>query len=241
MNALLSRLKIFPHADQAIASGTLEALKWLAVVSMTIDHINRHLLGSAHPWMQQFGRLAMPIFFFVLAYNLARPEARASGAALRTLQKLLIFAVLSSLPYLELNYAGIGWYPVNVLFSLATGTAIVALLERPSALRQVMAVMLFGVAGALVDFSWEGIGLFVCFWQLARAPRLFWLLAMIALMVLLGVRLNENQWALAALPVIGLAYRLPMQLPRWRNALYYFYPVHLTVIVILKIMVFESA
>lgn len=225
--------------NKAIESGTLEALKWLAVASMTIDHVNRHLLGGAYIAMMQIGRLAMPMFILILAYNLARPETRSNGTASRVFQRLILFAVLSSLPYMELNLAPIGWRPLNILFTLAAGTAFVILMERPTLVRQFAAIALFGISGALVDYEWAGLGIFVCGWQLFRSPSLFWGASLMAFMVLRGIE-DHTQWYLAALPVIGLGFYVRIKLPRWRNALYYYYPIHLVVIIVLKIMIFEN-
>jgi TraX protein len=235
--ARLDLHRFLPH--QGIASGTLEALKWLAVAIMTVDHLNRHLLGSAYPVMMQMGRLAMPLFALILAYNLARPEAFSSGSAMRTLKRLIVFAVLSSLPYMELNLALVGWRPFNILFTLAAGTACVILLERQTLRLQIAAVALFAVAGALVDYGWVGIGIFVCGWHLFRSPRPFWAIALVAFMLLLRID-NHNFWALAALPVFWLGFYVRIGFPRWRNALYYYFPLHLVVIVALNIMVFEN-
>ncbi|MBK7549911.1 MAG: hypothetical protein IPI20_19875 [Rhodoferax sp.] len=58
-----------------IDNGTLEALKWLALVLMTGDHVNKYVLADSLPGLFELGRLAMPLFMFVLAYNLARPGA----------------------------------------------------------------------------------------------------------------------------------------------------------------------
>ena len=222
-----------------IASGTLEALKWLAVALMTADHVNRHLLSFAYPVMYQMGRLAMPLFALILAYNLARPEAFSGGAAMRVLQKLSVFAVLSCLPYMELNHAPNGWQQLNILFALGAGTACVILLERPTPRRQLAAIALFAVAGALVDFGWAGLGIFISGWYFFRSPRLFWAAALIAFMLMLRFG-NANDWAMAALPVFWLGFQVHLKFPRWRNALYYYYPLHLAAIGALKILVFGT-
>lgn len=228
------------RSNKTIEFGTLEALKWLALGSMTIDHVNRHLLGDAYPVMMQVGRLAMPMFCLILAYNLARPEARASGAAVRVLQRIIIFAVPSTLPYMELNFASIGWLPLNIMFTLAAGTAFVILVERPTILRQIAAITLFGIAGGLVDYGWAGIGIFVCSWYLFRSPNLFWAAAMVSFMLLSGIQ-QGTQWGMVAVPVFFLGFYIRINMPRWRNALYYYYPIHLAVIVVLKIMFFDNA
>jgi hypothetical protein len=218
--------------------GTLEALKWLAVLLMTLDHINLQLLQFAHPWMYKAGRLALPLFVFVLAYNLARAPAGDAATALRVLTRLLPFAAVSCLPYWELNFARFGLLPLNVLFTLAAGAAIVALLERPTQGREAAAVVLFVGAGGVVDFGWTGIALFVACWQCFRNPSVFWAFAAIALLTLL-FGTNGNFWALAALPVIALASTCRLPVKRIKGALYYFYPVHLCVLVVLQITIFD--
>lgn len=213
-------------------------LKWLAVILMTADHINLHLLEAKYPAMYAMGRVSLPLFVFVLAYNLAQPQARQNGAALRVLERLIPVAVLSSLPYMELNLELVGWRPLNVLFTLAAGTAIVALIERPTRQRQMLAALLYAGAGFMVEYDWTGIGLFVCCWHLFRSPSCFWAVSTGILLLLLG-SINMNQWALAALPVVGLAFFHRLDFPRWRSALYYYYPLHLLAIAALNITVFD--
>ena len=233
MQLSFARLRNIPP----LVPGTLEALKWLAVALMTVDHINLQLLYSKYPIMFAMGRVSLPLFVFVLAYNLARPEAKASGAAVRVLGRLLPVALISSLPYMELNLETFGWRPLNVLFTLAAGTAIVALIEQPTRRRLIAAVLLYAGAGALVDYGWIGVGLFVCCWHLFRSPSLFWAGSTLIFLLLLGC-LNHNQWALMVLPVLGLAFMCRLNVPRVRNALYYYYPLHLAAIVALKIAIF---
>lgn len=56
-----------------VADGTVEGLKWLGLLLMTGDHVNKYLFNGTLPFLFEAGRLAMPIFVFVLAFNLARP------------------------------------------------------------------------------------------------------------------------------------------------------------------------
>ena len=74
-----------------LSSGALEALKWLALLLMTLDHVNKHLLHASVPELFAAGRLALPLFGFVLGYNLARPGALASGGYSRTARRLAVF------------------------------------------------------------------------------------------------------------------------------------------------------
>lgn len=93
----------------AIADGTVEALKWLGLVLMTLDHVNKYALHERVPALFYAGRLAMPIFAFVLAFNLARPGRLASGAYGRVALRLGAFGALASAPFVALDGLAWGW------------------------------------------------------------------------------------------------------------------------------------
>lgn len=66
-----------------------DVLKWLAVVIMPLDHSNR-TLWTYHPWVMAIGRLAFPLFAFLIAYN-----TTLRGVQLRKyLLPLLVFGVV---------------------------------------------------------------------------------------------------------------------------------------------------
>ena len=57
-----------------VSDGTIEAMKWLALLSMTGDHVNKCLFNGTLPFLFEIGRLPMPLLIFVLPYNLAQWE-----------------------------------------------------------------------------------------------------------------------------------------------------------------------
>jgi len=116
MNQIAARIASWPRPE--IANGTIEALKWLALVLMIGDHINKYLLNDTVAWLYDAGRLTMPLFVFVLAYNLARPGALESGAYRRTMIRLAVFGALASPAFLALGGLVNGWWPLNILFTL---------------------------------------------------------------------------------------------------------------------------
>src|SRR3954465_9533777 len=71
----------------SFTDGQPEALKWIALASMFLDHFGRHLIGYGQDtWVFALGRIAFPLFSLVLALNLSRegdPPARAARPALR--------------------------------------------------------------------------------------------------------------------------------------------------------------
>src|SRR5689334_25284037 len=99
-----------PPPRLVLADGTVEALKWLGLLLMTGDHVNKYLFAQKLPCLFELGRLAMPIFGFVLAYNLARPGALARRAHVRLIERLLLWGVAASVPYTALGSVMGGWW-----------------------------------------------------------------------------------------------------------------------------------
>ncbi|MCP8688043.1 TraX family protein [Marinobacterium sp. OS208] len=214
-----------------MAGGTIEALKWLALILMTGDHLNRFLFNGTVPALFELGRLALPIFVFVLAYNLARPGQLERGTYPRTMQRLAVFGALASVPFIALgDLQHAGWWPLNVLFSLLALTAILYLIERND---RVTAGVLFMVAGSLVEYSWLGLSLGVAVWFYCKRPSAPAAVATLLACASLWLS-NGNHWALAAIPLILAATRLNLQLPRLRWAFYAYYPLHLGLIWLIR-------
>ena len=107
-----------------VADGSIEALKWLALLLMTGDHVNKYLLNGANPLLFNMGRMALPIFCFVLAYNLARPDTLQRGIYGRTMTRLTLFGLAATPAFLALGGLWAGWWPLNVMFTLLAATAV---------------------------------------------------------------------------------------------------------------------
>ena len=210
-----------------LSSGSLETLKWFAVILMTVDHVNRYLFHDSVSGMSAVGRLAMPIFAFTLAYSLASPPAIANGVHLRVMRRLAPFALISCIPFVALNDLIQGWWPLNILFSLLVGTGVVALLESEIKYRNALAFLLFILGGSVVEYWWAGLAVFLFSWRFSKSPNVIDLAGLIIAMGLLG-NLNGNQWALAALPLIFMATKVEIKVPRVKHALSAYYPLHLS-------------
>lgn len=217
-----------------MANGTLEALKWLALIMMTGDHINKYLFNDTLPYLYEAGRLAMPLFVFVLAYNLARPGAFDRGVYQRVMSRLLIFGALATFPFLALGGLMWEWWPLNILFALWVVTAGLYLIERNTVMSYVAAVGLMLVGGGLVEFWWPALVMGGAAWSYCKRPSwvalIFYVVALTAFWFVSG-----NLWALAAFPVICLASRMEIRIPRMPWAFYMYYPAHLAVLFLIRI------
>ena len=103
-------------------------LKLLAAATMLVDHLGFTLFPFAL-WMRCVGRLAFPIFCFLIAEGCARTHDRKRYAA-----RLLGFAVLSE-PAFDLMCDGV-WFTLdyqNVLWTLLLGALVCWAVEWASA------------------------------------------------------------------------------------------------------------
>ena len=215
-------------APVQIDSGTLEALKWCGLLLMVLDHLNKYLMAHAWPWAFDLGRLSMPLFGIVLAYNLARPQL-GTDTHLRIMKRLGIYGLLAMPFFIAIGGVVTGWWPLNILFTLLVATATAWLADRPGVTSGVAAVCVFLIGGAIVEFWWPAV-LFILaarmYFRSGRAASL--VLCAVALAALYPI--NGNGWALGALPLPLLAPRVRIELPRLQGFFYGFYPAHLALI-----------
>lgn len=100
------------------AATLLDALKLLALVAMTIDHINVALLGRQVEVMTVIGRIAFPVFAFAAAFG-----ALHTRSPTRYLRRLLLCA-LAAQPFFWFAFGEQWWY-LNTVFTLLSGVATV--------------------------------------------------------------------------------------------------------------------
>lgn len=223
-------------------------LHLLAMGLMLCDHICLALMPD-RLWMTCAGRLAFPIFAFLVAEGFVRTRSRARYA-----RRLLIFALISEVPF-DLLAAGRPVYPFhqNVLWTFLIALGCMQLLEwakadpRPAARFVLGAGAVLGgfLAGTafMVDYFGPGVWTVLVFYFFRGddwRQRLGQLLCLLFLNGWLlagqtvlpgGLALPIQAFAVLALPFIWL-YR-GRQGPHGRTVrwlFYGFYPAHLLVL-----------
>jgi TraX protein len=220
------------HRPWVMAEGSLAAIKWTALVLMVFDHVNKYLYAENLPGVFQIGRIVMPMFGFVLAYNLARPGAVARGVHGRMLFRLTLAGLAASPMFIILNGMYVttnAWWPLNILFLLLLVVLLTYLIERGGIKSYALAIVLFLAGGALVEYLWMGVLCCLGAWLFCREATpsrlLLWCLGTLSL-----TAVNGNAWALLAIPIVLIAGRISFQLPRLTWAFYTFYPAHLLIL-----------
>ena len=216
-----SRLPQLVFSDAA-----LSAAKWLALLLMVVDHANKYLLAGSQSWMYALGRLSMPLFAFVLAYNLARPGVLVAGGYRRVAIRLLVFGLLAIAPFVVLNKLTGGWWPLNMLFTLLVATVCAWCFDKGTRLAVVLGCLVFVWGGALGEYWWPAVGFFLGVWSYCRRPSLS-LIPLSILCLCLLYFVNGNFWALAVVPLLAILRMWTFELPRMRWFFYVFYPLHL--------------
>lgn len=143
---------------------SFELLKWVALFSMLGDHINKYLFNGTLPYLFEIGRIAFPIFAFVIAFNLSRENAVTSGALKRTCIRLFIFSCISSIPFVLLGGVKFGWWPLNVLWLFFFASVCIYLLEHKGKLSYLMAFLAFIAGAALCEYWIFGMALCLSVW-----------------------------------------------------------------------------
>jgi hypothetical protein len=222
----------------AFTDGQLETLKWIALASMFLDHFGRHLLGwGQDTWVFAGGRIAFPLFAFVLGMNLAREGDQAARSA-RVAGRLGLWAGISVFPSV---LARGDPHVFNVLFTLSLGAALCWTLasDRPVALR-LAACIAIAVASQHVEFGLAGVFLVaaVFVWrndgQAGSA-----LLAAVLFLATAGLNASFGGvpallGTLACVPIAWSVRQLPVCAPRLQRAFYLVYPLHLGLIGVWK-------
>ena len=211
--------------------GTIEALKWLGVVLMTLDHTNKYFFNETLPGVFELGRLTMPIFGFVLAYNLARPGCLAKGAYGRTMKRMALYGLLATPFYMILGAGQLvfGWFPLNIMAMLFVATASLYLVELGGRRAILAAEVVFLLGGILGEFWWIGQAVVMTAWWYFRSGRHIALVSVIVATALLFV-INRNFYAVFSIVLLVGAQYANVRIPRLKNIFYAYYPLHLAVL-----------
>ncbi|MEG0961538.1 MAG: TraX family protein [Lachnospiraceae bacterium] len=204
------------------------ALKWIAMICMTIDHTGS-ILFPQYQWMRIIGRLAFPIYCFLLV------EGAMHTHNIRQYElKVLLLSIVSEVMF-DLSLYQTIWYPghQNVCFTLLLGLLMIDFLKRSKyTAYKVITVVVAVLLGELcmLDYGAGGILFIFCFYvfyqQAAKQQIGFILLNFLYFGS--GIQIFAG---LAAFPMF-LYNQKPGK--KMKNLFYIYYPAHLLILYLIK-------
>ncbi len=230
----MTQRSVFPERFRVLNGS---ALKLLAMAAMLVDHSAicfRPLLGSylftlfdirftPYVLLRGFGRIAFPIFCFLLAEGFRHTRSKQRYAL-----NLFLFALLSEIPYDLFNCGTLPYERQNVFFTLMLGGLGIWCLgkfrERPLGSSLLLIGLAVVAAKLNADYGWKGFLLILLLYLLAEQP---------VVQAFAGITLLGWPAGVAcAFPFLNL-YNGERGFVRGRAAKYFFYcfyPVHLTIL-----------
>jgi len=211
------------------SQSSFELAKWVAIITMAVDHYGKVVDPSLiHP-THLVGRIAFPLFAWIIASRLAlRPDLTT-----RYVRLILPWALISQPAF---YIAGREWYEPNILFELLAGVLLVKALQTfgKSAPTALLAISL-AAAGWFFDYGPAGVLTIPIVYMAAStsATRALLVLAVMGMLANLPADSPEDALAVAAAlgaPMVALVSLLSAgaALPRLPKLFFYlFYPLHL--------------
>jgi hypothetical protein len=216
-----------------------ELLKWIAITTMTIDHVGAILYPELDV-LRWIGRLSFPLFAYLLMLGL-----QSTRNVKNYFIRLFIFAFISQVPFF-LAVDNTPFEAFNIFFTLAFGLLFVHFFKKGSPVAFIPLLLSLVIP---VDYGVYGIAVIGCMYLLLTNPKIG-VLALVGLNALFLVPINSQILSLAALPIILMHQSgylsitrinpdKPFKIPLWRKYFFYvFYPLHLSLLYLIKLAFF---
>lgn len=231
---------------------SLFALKLIALATMTVDHVGRFFFPGDIDWIL-VGRLAFPIFAWGIAngYHYTRS---VEGY----MSRLAIFALISQVPF-TLAFISLGYNPwvLNIFFTLLIGLFAIYAYERaPSKVVGWGVVLLLALLATLLqtDYGFYGVLLTFVFHitygsnkRMLLGQLLFWCILAIFSVIISYTALGNISYladiprlitlqVIALVSVVCIASYNGVQGPQLKWLFYWYYPLHLLVLLAIALL-----
>ena len=214
-----------------------ELLKWIAIISMTIDHVGA-ILYPEFTVLRIIGRLSFSLFAYLLILGMENTRNIRYYFI-----RLFIFAFISQAPFfLALNSGPFD--SLNIFFTLSSGLLFVYLLKKNSVF---VVIPLLASLILPFDYGIYGVAVIGCMYILKKDTK-FGVFSLVLLNMLFLVPWSIQFLSISAIPLILLhknglltltKYSEEYTIPVWRKYVFYiYYPLHLILLYIIKLYYF---
>ena len=204
-------------------------LKCIAVCSMLIDHIGAYLF-PAEVWMRYVGRLAFPIYGFLIAEGYA--HTRNVG---KYMGRLFLFALLSEIPYDLVRYNTLVYKDrQNIFFTLFLALVCIWAWDTFQA-QFLIACLVLALVGVLSHYVIQpeygicGILMILCFY-IFRMQQTEQFLSVATI----NICCYDNIQRAGALTLIPIWFYNGKKGPSVKYFFYVFYPAHLLLLYLIR-------
>lgn len=215
---------------------TSNALKIIAMVTMTIDHMG-YLLFPACGWMRIIGRIAFPIFAYMIAegcrYTHNRRRYLLQIAGLGIAMQIVLFIVSGSL-YQSVFIS----FTLSIILIYAIDNAKKK--QTPKWWIYVLIIFLMIIFLCMVlpeilyttdyNIDYNIVGILippVCYFITDKRRRI---IAFSVMLIVLSVFMGGNQWYCLLSVLLIATYNYKRGSLRMKNFFYIYYPVHMCVL-----------
>ncbi len=218
----------------SVSTSQQEFLKIVAIITMLIAHISA-TFADGNMFFYGIGRVAFPLFAFLMVYN----YFHHTSSPIKYILRILIIAIVAQAPYALT--IGLDSPQVNIMFTLAAGLTIIYMLDRLA--KTDNKLMQYGIgyfigtffltAGMFVDYIWLGLIVIIAFWAWIKHPsHITMSIAIVSVFFLnLPSGLMMSFSGLVAFAFIAIALSFNMKINRLNKWGYYsFYPLHLAIL-----------
>lgn len=224
----------------------IDFLKITAIITMVIDHFNFIIFDRRYEFLTCVGRLAFPLFAFILVYNFYYHTHNQ----VNYLKRLLIFALISQ----PVFAFAISPYRFNIFFTLFLGATALLVFNKerlrlyPYLILPVLwGLFSFYLPGFDVDYGLAGVlfvytlGIFVEYFNIVWGIGALLFMAFINFK---GVDLNSWLKVISGLSSVVIIYfsqffhSKKSIFIKYKYWFYIFYPAHLLVLFIIRLLRF---
>lgn len=210
-----------------------EGLKLIACITMLIDHLG-YTLFPYITWLRIIGRLAFPIYCFLLAEG-----AYYTKNPLKYGIRLFVGMLLAELPYDLVFYRQFSWYGQSVMVTLLLGFIMAVLMKKAPLWAKLLIAIPFVLIADQLNTDYAGMGIVViAIFVITRDMENSLLIQTLALLLVF------LQMTTSSIQVFAVAAMIPIALysgkkvtssPVLQWGFYLFYPVHLAVLWLIRL------
>ena len=221
-------------------------LKWIALITMTIDHIGFFLISSdasLYLTSRVIGRIAFPIFAFMIAQGFIHTKNRMNYALRLLIFGIIVEAIFLSIYFLtSINYSIIpfpGSYPLSIVWSLIAGLLGLIFIHSKDRFLYFLVLPLL-IASYFLQYSFYGFLMIIIFGLSLPIDKKINYVSLLTLLYVFyplafGADFTElNTIQLFALFAMGLLYLYNGQKGKGHKYLFYiYYPLHIVILFII--------